>query len=575
MLTRLLVRNFLLVSEAKLDFCAGLNVLTGETGTGKSVLLEALGLVLGKRGGQSLVGPAGDELLVEAAFKIDRRVAKQLSEIGIVVEGQEAFLSRRLRSKGEGHCFINGQRVLLRQLKKIGSQLVEIHGQREEERFRLPENQRDLLDLFGNQTKSRKELRLLFSKLSAKNKELSDFQTSQQELSRDEDWIRFQLKEIDDLGLQPGEFEEHRESVRASRSDRDVAEWLALAEQLLNRPEGGILEMVETLSARSNLLPETETWTEVHDQINQLRQITLRLYRNLRDHHQQVGDDLAKLPELEERLSVLETVQRKHQKSIAEIIELASEMRRSLNELELGAEEERRICLSLEAAESEFIARARALSKSRQSAARAFSKAIQKEMLILGMKNFRLKVEFPPHIKTGDNNLHFRSEIDLPGDSSNVVANPTGLERVRFIAQTNPGNEYRPLGDIASGGEMARIALAFRVVLGKKGRSILTVFDEIDTGLGATAAKTVAARLSEVADHRQVLLVTHLPVIAAVAQRHFLVGKNHSGKRNLSSVKVLDDSERIGEIARMLGGDASDSQARQHAKSLLSLSSTC
>ncbi len=565
MLSRLLVRNFLLVAEVELDLSVGLNVLTGETGTGKSIILDALALVLGRRGGQDLVGPESDELLVEAVFHSDQRLSSQLHHLGVTAGGKEIILCRRVKAQGEGRCFINGQRVLLRQLKKLGSQLVEIHGQREEERFRSSEVQRNLLDLFGNQTRRRKQIREQYNKLIEAQNLLTSHQAHLSELSREQEWITFQLREIDDLAPEADELEQLRQRVKDSRHDQDILEWLALAEQILNGPEGGLLEYVETLADRTSQLPGTPDWSETRHSIEQLRSISFQLYRDLQNRRQDVDSELSSLPILEKRLGALEALQRKHRKTIPEIIETATQMRRSLDELESATADVDSLRLSVNIQADKYHKLATALSSGRKRASVSLSKALESEVALLGMKNFRLKIVFES-LAAGDKQI----KLDSADDGDVAAFGPSGQERVLFLAQTNPGSEFRPLGEIASGGEMARVALALRVVMGEKGRSLLTVFDEIDAGLGATAAKAVASRLTQVANHRQVLLVTHLPVIAAAASHHFRIGKNRLGDRNLSSVTILSRSERVGEIARMLGGDASNKQARQHAAALLS-----
>jgi DNA repair protein RecN (Recombination protein N) len=547
MLTRLLIRNFLLVREAELIFGPGLNVLTGETGAGKSILLGALDLVLGARGKQGIVGPAGDELLLEAVFHCDKRLIAQLREIGIQPDGKELILTRRLRTKGDSRCFINGQQVVQRQLRQIRGSLVEIHGQRQEERFRTTEVQRDLLDLFADHGPDRKALQALYRDVTDSRQKRDLFAEELARLAREEEWLRYQLAEIEALAPQPDELQKLRDEISSLSRAREEAEFLTLAEQILNGPQGGALELLETLADRSGSLPDSSEWSDIREKVRGLRNDAYAIYREIGDKQKHLSDGLADLPKLESRSSQLEALCRKHKKDLGEIINAGEQMRESLDQLALGEAEAINLTSDVTEAETRYLTAARQLSASRSKEAVKFASAVEKEVSALGMKGFGLDIQVAALSDDG----------------------PIGIDRVQFLAQTNPGSTYQPFGDIASGGELARVALALRVVLGKRGRAKLTVFDEIDAGLGATAAKNVSQRLQAVARHRQVLLVTHLPVIAAGAEKHLRVEKQTTGKQTVSQVVSLAGEERVQEIARMLGGDASDQQALQHAASLL------
>ena len=560
MLTRLLVKNFLLIRHAELNFSPRLNVLTGETGTGKSLLLDALGLALGGRGKSDWIGSGGDDLLVEAVFRADRAAAKLASSLGIAAAGEELILTRQIRRRGGSRCFVNGQRVLQRGLQRLGAQLVEIHGQREEERFRLPEVQRDLLDLFGDHREARRKVRDLYRELRTQQERVAEHGARLRRLESEEEWIRFQLGEIEQLRPEEGELEALRERVRGGRRQRESEEWLELAETLLNGRDGAVLESAETLDARCSALPDEPPWDALRTEVHALRSAARDLHRSLqrlrRDAHEEAGD----LHAAEERLGQLEGLQRKHRKTVDEIIAVAGEMRTQLEELEAGSALREELEGKLGECRRALERAAARLRRLREKAADSLSTALAREISGLGMKGCALRVAVEPLPGSGEGSV---------APSGSTLVGAKGSERVRFLVQTNPGAGYRPLGEIASGGEMARMALALRVVLGDRGRSLLTVFDEIDAGLGATAARAVAARLQGVARHRQVLLVSHLPGIAASADRHFLIGKAERAGRNWVEARPVEGAARVREIARMLSGDAGDRRAREHAEALL------
>jgi DNA repair protein RecN (Recombination protein N) len=560
MLIRLLVKNYLLIQHAELEFSPHLNVLTGETGTGKSILLGALGLALGGRGSPRWVGSGGGQLLVEATFRADRPTQRLARSAGIPLEGKELTLTRELRARGGGRIFVNGHRVLQRTLRRLGTQLVEIHGQRQEERFRVPEVQRDLLDLFGGHGDLRRCVRGSYRDTQLRTEALTAHRSRLAHLTEEEDWIRFQLQEIEDLDPASGETEELRERLRALRDDHRRAAWLALAEDLLNAREGSVLEALETLDDRASGLFADEGARGIGERLLAILGEVRALHRELRGLHAEAAEGAAAVPALEERLSQLERLERKHRKALSEILAGAERMREQLRTIAEGSQREEALGGDLERAEAALEAACGELRASRQKAGVKLAGALAGELSGLGMKGCRVRIVLD-EMRGGERGL-----LELAGGT---VTGPSGGERVRFEVETNPGSGFRPLGEVASGGEMARIALALRVILGRRGRQLLTVFDEIDAGLGATAARDVAQRLARVARHRQVLLVTHLPVIAARANRHFLVWKGREGSTAASGVQLLSAEERIAEIARMLSGDGQDAGARRHAASLL------
>ncbi len=559
MLTRLAARNFLLIREAELRFSPHLNVLTGETGTGKSLLLDALGLALGGRASTAWIGAAGDELHVEAVFRADEATARLARAHGIPLDAGELILARRIRRRGPGECYVNGHRVLRRILRRLGSALVEVHGQREEERFRRPEVQRDLLDLFAGLESGRRAVREAYEQTRAAARALAEHRSRLERVARDEDWLRFQLAEIEELAPGPDEIAGLQERVRALRAGARGEEWLALAQELLNGREGAVLEALETLDARAAEC-DCEELVELREPLRALVHGARDLNRHIERRAGAAGRTAAELPELEERLARLEQLVRKHRKPLEEVLRAAESMRGALAELEAGARREEELAAALERARGELDRASRELRDGRQQGGARLARALEKELAALGMADCRLRVVLGPLAAAGEE----RIEV-----GEGLSAGPAGTERVHLEVETNPGSGFRPLGEIASGGEMSRAALALRVILGGRGRRLMTVFDEIDAGLGAGAARVVARRLQQVARHRQVLLVTHLPVIAASAEAHWRVEKRRARGGAVAAVAALDPAARVREIARMLSGDAADPQACRHAEALL------
>jgi DNA repair protein RecN (Recombination protein N) len=552
MLVNLRVTDFLLVADAQLDLAPGLNVLTGETGTGKSILLHALGLLLGGRASSDWIRREADGLRVSGLFRADARALRGARTLGIPLEGDELLITREVRRQGGGRCFVNGERVLVGTLRKLGAQLVEVHGQRDEERFRRPESQRDLLDLYGGHADLRRRVRAGHRAVVAAREALAAHDERIAQLARDEEYLRFQVAEIEKLEPQADEIEALRERIGGLRAGRRRVEFLALAEELLRARSGSVLEALEELDHRLGAVEATpEAWASLREELGTLVQGARSAARRVAELRRTAHAAADELPALEERLAALERLQRKHRRPLAEIVALLAAMRADLERLGAASAARRGLAAELDSAREALATAAAELGRRRQRAGRRLAGALEGELAEIGMAQVRFRVALP-------------AAASRAGESG-----PSGGERVVFEVETNPGEGFRPLGEIASGGEMARLALGLRVVLGERGRTMLTVFDEIDAGLGGGAARAVARRLAAVAAHRQVLLVTHLPVIAAQGSRHFQVEKQLSGRRAAVNVQPVSGGLRVAEIARMLGGDAAGTEARRHAEVLL------
>lgn len=599
-LRELRVEDFLLIERAELDLAPGLNVLSGETGTGKSILLHALGLLLGRRGSVDWIRRDAPALAVEGVFEASSVALRFARQAGLPVEGNALVVRRELGRSGAGACRVNGRRVLVGWLARLGALLVETHGQREEERFRRSESQRDLLDRYGGHGEARRAVREAHAAEREASAALRAAEAELARLARDEDWMKFQLEEIERLSPQPGEEEELRARIARLRRARAQAEFLALAQEAFNGSDGAILEALETLDHRagelaaSDGLGETdpgargeagdggreagqglEAWrAELREMLERAR----RLYRDLRRDAALGEEEREALEAAELRLSELERLQRKHRRPLDEICALGEELRSGLAALAEGQARLSELAGRRAERRAALIAAAAALSECRRRSAGRLARDLSRELEAIGMTHCRLAVEVQPLGAVGappteaEEAAEGGGEGEGEGEGEGRVdggIGPTGADRILFTVETNPGEGFRPLGEIASGGEMARVALAIRVVLGERGSPQLAVFDEIDAGLGGGAARAVAERLAQVAAHRQVLLVTHLPVIAAAAQRQFRVTKASGRGRARVEVGVVVGGERIEEIARMLSGTPRDATARRHAQALL------
>jgi len=553
MLTRLRIQDLLLVHQAEIECAPGLNVLTGETGAGKSILLRGLALALGRRADGDWIRRGAPLTRIETTFRPSPRALRRARSLGLAADEGELCIVREVRREGGGRCFVNGTRLPLAALQRLGDELVEIHGQREEERFRRADSQRDLLDLFGGHGELRRDLRAAHRARALALARLNAHRERIVRLARDEEWLRYQVEEIGRIAPEPGEEERLRDRVLALRSIGRRAEWIALAEEWLVGRRGAVVAALEELDHRlAGLGLREDEWAGLRDEMQEVLQRARALARSVREARREADAGHAELPELEARLTALDQLARKHKRALPEVLALHGEMQASLEELARGREIEERLLGEERERAAELARLAATLTAARAKAAAELTEAVHVELDGLRMSGCRLQVVFTPF-----------------ADDAGEPHGPAGSERVSFEVETNPGEGFRALGRVASGGEMARLALALRVVLGERGHALLAVFDEIDAGLGGLAARAVATRLAQVAAHQQVLLVTHLPLIAAAARRHFAVEKRSHAGAALVGVRALEGDERVAEIARMLAGDGRDAQARQHAAALL------
>ncbi len=559
MITRLYVRDFVLIEEAELEFGPGLTVLTGETGAGKSLLLGSFSQLFAQRASAALIRRGAKDATIEAAFRTDERLRRKLGSIGIRAE-EEIVLVRQLRHDRPSRAFVNGQRLTATVLSRLGSWLIELHGQREQERFRSAEVQRDLLDLYAGAEELRRRVADAYSEAQHALQDLQSHRARVERTRSEEDWLRYQLSEIESVDPKPDEEEQLRVQLEDARRNRQQRELLDLAEYLLNGREGAVLESLEELDyrLRSAGLEDLE---DLSEEVSALLQAARQAYRRVRSMGSGAEEASGDEERLAERLSQIETLKRKHRRSLGGVLELAEEIRARLRGLEEAHAEEERLLQILRDRLEVLMDSAQRLSEKRRKAAASLGRRIEAEMRRLGMEGGSFAVTLRPRCEEG----HEGS----PEDPATWPAGPKGSEDVEFLVETNPGEGMRPMGSVASGGEISRLALALRVAIGPRGFRRPILFDEIDAGVGGRAARVLAERLRQVAEHRQVLLVTHLPVIAAAGTRHLRIEKHSKGGRTMAVVKELSEQERLLELARMLSGDASDPEARRHAKALL------
>jgi DNA repair protein RecN (Recombination protein N) len=553
MLKLLRINNIALVPSLELEFGPGLTLLTGETGAGKSILIDALGLVLGERASPELIRSGEERATVEAVFET-ASAQTLLEERALPQDGDEIVLRRELQVSGKGRATVNGAIVPVGLLRDLAPQLAVVHGQHEPQGLLDPAQHLALVDHFAGV--DTREVAGLFRGLQAADAALERLRGDRREGERRREMLEFQATEIERAELRAGEEEALRaEKLRHLNAGR-LAGLSGEAYALLYDDEaaalarlGQVFKRVEELATiDAEFRPFVEAKADCLPPLEELARV-------LRDYRERLEVSPGRLDEIESRLSLVERLKKKYGASVEEVLAFGSRCRGELQALASPEIEERRLQDQREQAAAAYLERSLALSKRRRSVARDLVRQVQAELALVAMEKTRFEVLFTPASP--------EAALAPSGWSEH------GLERAEFLLSPNPGEELRPLARIASGGELSRLMLALKSVVRADAPGLTLVFDEVDAGIGGRVAEVVGRKLRALADAQQVLCVTHLPQIAAFADQHMAVRKQVSRGRTETGVDALSERERIEEVARMLGGETITPTARLHAQEML------
>jgi DNA repair protein RecN (Recombination protein N) len=547
MLRGLDIRDMLIIDHLSLEFSSGLNVLTGETGAGKSILLDSLGFVLGWRGRADLVRSGQDQGEVSAWFDLDQTHPARavLKEAGIPIDDE--LILRRVNSRdGRKTAWINDRRVSGDVLRAVSEHLVELHGQHDDRGLLDPKGHRDLLDTFGGHDDMLSTVSAAYRALQAAEKDLRTAEAAQEELRAEEEFLRHAVDELQKLAPEAGEEAELDSRRRLMQGAEKIRADIAHASQALGREgaEGMMSDAMRWLDGAADavegrleepLAALSRAMVELDDAAQGVEACLDALEFNPHD-----------LELAEERLFAIRALARKHTVAPGELPTLAQELTAKLNLLDMGAGGLKELNAAVAAAKAAYDEAAGFLSRARKSAAQELDLAMGAELAPLKMER-----------------AVFTTQV---GDAD---PSATGVDQVDFVVATNPGAPAGPLAKIASGGELSRFLLALKVCLSRDGAQITMIFDEIDRGVGGATADAVGRRLSRLAQDAQVLVVTHSPQVAALGDRHFQVAKQQSADMTLSRVDLLSDTARVDEIARMVSGDTITTEARAAARALI------
>ena len=552
MLSRLSIRDIVLIDRLDIDFAGGLAVLTGETGAGKSILLDSFALALGGRGDQALVRQGTEQGQVTAVFELARsHPARALLKANDIADEDELILRRSQFSDGRTRAFVNDQPVSVQVLKQLGQLLVEIHGQHDDRALVDAGTHRRLLDAFGALERDAARVEILWEARRAAQDAADAHRAQVARAKQEGDWLRHAVEELNTLSPQAGE-----ETALATRrttmmQSEKVAGDLREAHEVLagnNSSVPALSSAIRRLERRSAQAPSLiEPAVKAFDvAMNALEETRAHLEAALRA----ADYDPAELERIEERLFALRAAGRKYNVPVDDLAALAKQYKDDIALIDAGEDRLKELEAACVQTEAEFRKAAEALSKARVKAAAALDKAVNSELKPLKLER-----------------ATFTTQIE----SDAAAAGPNGIDRVEFWVQTNPGTKPGPLMKIASGGELARFLLALKVVLADRGSAPTLVFDEIDTGVGGAVADAIGLRMARLARGVQVLAVTHAPQVAAQASRHYVISKDalDKGKRVATRVTEVAAEKRREEIARMLAGAEITNEARAAAERLI------
>jgi DNA repair protein RecN (Recombination protein N) len=550
MLTELRIRNFAIIESLSLPLARGFNVLSGETGAGKSIIVGALGLLLGERASADLIRTGADRATVEGVFDVADRpeIAVLLDERGIDADEAFVVLKREIAAAGRARAWVNGTTVSAGILAEVGRLLVNLHGQHEAQTLIDADAQRRILDAFAGAAPQAAAVRDAFATLAEARREIADLRRRRAEAEKRADYLRHVVTEIEGARLVDGEDTRLEEEARRLEHAEELRELATGISAAIEGDEDALLERLghveRQLGSIQRIDPTLARLQELHDTAYYNLEA---LARELGEYEASVELDPARLEEVRRRRDLLFRLTKKYGATLAEVAEAGRSARAELDlidsaELDLRTLEQRE-----RAAQAAFTEHAAILSASRAAAAERLGRAVDEVLPDLGMPDGRFHVALIPARELG----------------------PDGAESVEFRVSLNVGHEERALARVASGGELSRVMLALKTILARLDRVPTLIFDEVDAGIGGRVGLQVGETMRRVASYHQVFAITHLPQIAARGHHHILVSKGARGGVTTADVSVLDGDQRVAEIARMLGGDPESDVSRAHARELL------
>ncbi len=576
------IENFGIIEDLRMRAGQGLHIITGETGAGKSLLLQSLEAVMGGRMGSGVVRNGASRAMVEATFDITSNPELR-QEAELREQGGEDFLilKREISLDGRSRAYVNGKPVRLQMLRDISSHLIEIHGQHENQRLLDPESHLESLDLFGDLLPLRNRVSELYQKYTQLKKRLRSVTLEEGEKQRRLDYLHYALGEIDDFAPRESEYEEIEQLRAIFQNSGKLFRDLMTAYSHLREEEGSILDRL------GNVEVLLENHGQLHPALNErledIREATCRLELvadTMRSERERLQFSPEQLEDLEDRIAGYRKLFKKYGGNARSVLELQADFQRELRTIEMSDEEARLLLSEMEVIYEELLQKSRELSHRRRGVVSLLEDRLAYELAELGMSGARITISLTNELE-GDPVHNLSDVVSDRGENGVTIATPAngvgeryritekGMDSVEFLLCANQGERLQPLRRVASGGELSRIMLALKSII-MEGHPVGTViFDEVDSGVGGEVAHAIASRLKAISGRSQVLVVTHLHQIAGNADLHFRIFKQLRAGRTVTHLQRLHGEQRLKELARMLGGEASGAAVIEHAKELL------
>lgn len=554
MLNQLSICDFAIVDHLDLELSQGMTVVSGETGAGKSIMLDALGLALGNRAESGAVRQGAEKADITASFNIDSipEASQWLSENDLDNDG-ECILRRVITKEGRSRCYINGRPSPASLVKNLGELLIAIHGQHEHQRLLKKDHHRTLLDNFAGQTKLVNQVHSSYQQWHKLDSELKRLSEQSAEQTARVQLLSYQIEELDQLALTDGELKQLEEEQKTLANAESI---LNTGHQLINlASDSDDANCVQQLNHCLQLLSEIQSESPSVRQANEMLNSALiqveEASNEIRHYMDHVNVDPSRQQDVEERLSTIYEIARKHRINPDELCEFHQSLSQELSSLSRSDEELEQLALDVESAKAEYLAYANKLSAKRSTAAKKLGKLVDQQLHNLGMPSAQMSVAL--------------TALEKPSLN--------GLEEVEFLIITNAGQPPKPLGKIASGGELSRISLAIQVITAQTSTTSTLIFDEVDVGIGGAIAEVVGRLLRQLGEKAQILCVTHQPQVASQGHQHLFVSKQTDKKTTHTQINQLCADSRVKEVARMLGGIDITERSIEHAKEMLAQAS--
>jgi DNA repair protein RecN (Recombination protein N) len=568
MLTLLKIKNIALIDSLEVEFGSGLNLLTGETGSGKSIIVDSLGALTGDRVSSDLIKEGEQSATIEGLFLVPNKndIVAIFEESGIEIDDAELIVRRELSHSGRNRVFVNNQVVTQSFLKRIGSHLVDIHGQGDQASLFDPATHLEMLDAFAGVDGERVQTADAYYQWAATRKELNDLRRDESDKLQLLDILKFQVDEIRAANLRADENAELEDEKRRLNNVEKLSTLSGEAYTLLYEQDESTIATFDKAARKISELAEYDSkFADYGESLEAARAVLEDLATTARDFRNHIEFSPARLEEIENRLVEIVRISRKYGGTVETALEHLAESGKRLENIETAEFRERELEKKLAAQERTYLEAARTLHDKRVIAATKFEKEIEVNLKAVALEKARFEVR-----------IDASSELDSGEGSGNpqpAIRNPKfgprGVDRIEFYFSANPGESPKPLAKVASGGEASRLMLILKTTAKARGDEKAAVFDEIDAGIGGRVAEAVGLKLKELARSQQVLCVTHQPQVASLADRHFVVEKNMTKKATAIGIRQLDDDERVDEIARMLAGEKITGSARTHAAEMI------